>query len=315
MSLTPPLAALASLAADAAIASYSAPASSAAALPSLALQFFNQAETQAFLASSPTQLLLVFRGTEPDNLRDWYTDAEALLVRSSASPGHVHQGFHRALDAVWHPIQTALAAAQAAAPSRPLLVTGHSLGGALAVLAASRLTYPDFDLITFGQPRCGDKDFANACQARFGARYTRLVNDKDIVPRVAPFTGGYRHFGNEWIITPPAPAHLADSGVETIEDALRLAAGASLFLPSKIIAPLAPQLLTLVESLTRGKASDLNPAPSINAALDGLGLFNSNLKTFLNALKSRSSATQLLRTTALKNIDDHHMRHYKQGIA
>jgi hypothetical protein len=68
-------------------------------------------------------------------------------------------------------------------------LTGHSLGAALATLAADR--FQDVQgLYTFGSPRVGDRQF----QKNFQLRAYRVVNGDDIVARVPP-KGIYRHVG------------------------------------------------------------------------------------------------------------------------
>jgi predicted lipase len=80
---------------------------------------------------------------------------------------------------------------------------GHSLGAALATLAADRL--PDVQgLYTFGSPRVGDKGF----QAHFRVKAYRLVNGKDIVPTV-PGEGPFRHVGELIPIAPKTVSKMA----------------------------------------------------------------------------------------------------------
>src|SRR5207245_4725403 len=93
----------------------------------------------------------------------------------------------------------------------PLFFTGHSLGAALASLAAARcILDPDLknsrpeSLYTFGSPRVGDKAFGTALQGLF---HCRLVNDKDIVTIVPPvmLVGGiakFQHVGRMHRIEP-----------------------------------------------------------------------------------------------------------------
>jgi hypothetical protein len=78
--------------------------------------------------------------------------------------------------------------------ARKLWVTGHSLGGALAVIAAAEFegVFPVTGLHTFGQPRVGFSAFRDFMNAHYAGRFFRFVNDDDIVPRVPP---GYSHVG------------------------------------------------------------------------------------------------------------------------
>lgn len=156
--------------------------------------------TQAFVFKSETNFIVAFRGTEmlPE---DWVTDLDALQVDQpwgvKKPDVKVHKGFHDALDQVWDQLRNELREAKS-----PVWFTGHSLGGALAVLAAYRLAQCERDstvtvggVYTFGQPRVGNSAFAESCTMELSQRIFRYVNSSDIVPLVPPPTG-YDHFGN-----------------------------------------------------------------------------------------------------------------------
>jgi triacylglycerol lipase len=156
-------------------------------------QAFDAQETQGYIAGNASVMILAFRGTEK-KLRDWLTDFDAVLVGGPG--GRVHEGFLTALSYVWRDVWDYL---QSARKSRPLWVTGHSLGAALATLAVARLRLekdePVSGLYTFGQPRTGDREFARNFDADFGARTFRYVNNNDIVPRVPTRVMEYSHVG------------------------------------------------------------------------------------------------------------------------
>ena len=127
---------------------------------------------------------LVFRGTlDP---ADMLCDSRFLAVRwrrQDAGKGHVHRGFKMALNRVWRGIEAALRGIE-----YPVYFTGHSLGGALATLAAARvLQNPVLPrpaaLYTFGSPRTGDSAFGRNLSGFF---HCRLVNAHDIVASVPP---------------------------------------------------------------------------------------------------------------------------------
>jgi hypothetical protein len=146
------------------------------------------AGTQAFVVTRGGDAVLAFRGTEPDDPTDLGADADLVLV-DLAGGGRVHRGFAHALDVVWSSISPVIPAAAR------VLVTGHSLGAALATLAAVRLG--GARLFTFGSPRVGD--------AAFAARADRLVHERwvdcaDIVTRVPPEALGYAHTGQRHYI-------------------------------------------------------------------------------------------------------------------
>jgi pimeloyl-ACP methyl ester carboxylesterase len=128
---------------------------------------------------------LVFRGTE--ELRDWITDATFFRAQWERG-GRVHAGFRGALDQVWKEA----AAGLDGLGGGPIYYTGHSLGGALATLAASRR--PPRAAYTFGAPRVGDAGFGETLS---DLCLYRVVNNSDTVPTLsAPMgRGGFRHVG------------------------------------------------------------------------------------------------------------------------
>jgi triacylglycerol lipase len=155
--------------------------------------------TQYLIATSKDVAILAFRGTEPEQFADWATDAECALVPCPWKPSlRVHQGFSKALETVWKPLNDRLR--PVAGTERALWITGHSLGGALAVLAAHRFADESgasrvAGVYTFGQPRCGDQAFKEDLERGLAGRLWRVVNNRDVVPRVPPAAMGYRHAG------------------------------------------------------------------------------------------------------------------------
>ena len=130
-----------------------------------------------------------FRGTS--DLAEWVADIDAIPddYRPISGFGQVHSGFQEVYQLVRNNIATNLAAAVAGCDQ--ILITGHSLGGALAVLAApdvARNMPPNTiepRLITFAGPRVGVSDFAEKFNAAIESCY-RVVNFLDIVPLLPP---------------------------------------------------------------------------------------------------------------------------------
>jgi hypothetical protein len=165
---------------------------------------------------------VAFRGSA--SLRNWITDAEfhrtLLTPVAGRSRPKVHQGFRTALNSVLDPLIDALGGCPPpAAPrvARPLYLTGHSLGGALAVLAAlelSRLGFPVARVYTFGQPRVGNRDFKALYETprpdgtHLGDRTFRFVFQEDLVPRIPCLPAihdPYRHVGHAVFISSLVP--------------------------------------------------------------------------------------------------------------
>ena len=157
-------------------------------------RFVSESETQAFVAGDGQKIIVAFRGTEPDKLKDWMTDAR--VAKGSGPYGRVHKGFKRALRDVWPAVTDAVAKFQDGAQS--LWFTGHSLGAALATLAVANLrseAKPVYGLYTFGQPRVGDSAFQQLFDLDFKAMCFRYANNNDVVTRVPLRSMGYRHVG------------------------------------------------------------------------------------------------------------------------
>ncbi|KAF8398833.1 hypothetical protein HHK36_014696 [Tetracentron sinense] len=190
--------------------------------------------TQSFIfcdRQEDAQLIVVaFRGTEPFNPKDWLTDFDISWFEIR-KVGKVHQGFMQALGMqdkkvyetgwpknlsrdeenrkfAYYAIREKLRALLKHNKNAKILVTGHSLGGALAILFPCLLVLHQEDAIlnsltdvyTFGQPRVGDASFGNYMKKHFimnHIRYKRVVYRYDIVPRL-PFKEpiiNFSHFG------------------------------------------------------------------------------------------------------------------------
>ena len=168
----------------------------ALALPRLGFDFvsaFDRTSTQGFVAATRRELIISFRGTETSDRADVLHDLDARRTRTPT--GKVHTGFLAALDKVWDRVERLV---DAESGSRAVWLTGHSLGGALAALAASRLAIehqtPVAGLHTFGQPRVGNRQFAASLGRALANRYYRFINNEDTVPNL-PLAFRFRHAG------------------------------------------------------------------------------------------------------------------------
>ena len=134
---------------------------------------------------------MTLAGTDP---AVWETLATDFSPR--IGPSHTHVGFQAAMNAVRNDIDAAVALSRAT--GKPLFIAGHSLGGALAGLAALRAAeagQAPRAVYVFGMPRAGDKDFRDAYNARLGDVTYRLAHGRDIVSRVPPSWVDYCHVG------------------------------------------------------------------------------------------------------------------------
>ena len=163
-------------------------------------QFFESAGrpsnrgSHSFLAldESAKLAVLAFRGTDADDPTDIGDDLN-VLPENWAPGGKVHKGFAQALMEIWDGVEAALKNIE----DYTLLFTGHSLGAAMATLAASLHT-PN-SLYTFGSPRVGDAGFAAAIEGKLHNH--RYVDCCDLVARVPPEgVFGYAHIGRPYYI-------------------------------------------------------------------------------------------------------------------
>lgn len=174
--------------------------------------FFAVSKAKAYLATSERASVLAFRGTEASNPGDLLTDIDA-VQHKWAPGGLVHEGFRDAILQVWPLIEPALRDT----PGR-LLFTGHSLGAALATLAAS--LHRPARLYTIGSPRVGDKAFTETLASLAADRY---VDCCDIVSQVPLREMGFEHYGEFFyidqrgVITP----HPRDAAVEADQRSAR----------------------------------------------------------------------------------------------
>jgi hypothetical protein len=150
--------------------------------------FFSVAGSQAFGACNPGdgRVIVSFRGTQADDVRDLITDARFVPVPWRKG-GEAHGGFAKAAEEL---LAAGLEAWLRARADRDRIYAGHSLGAALAALAAT-VEMPR-RLLTFGSPRVGDARFAATLG---GIDCRRYVNCCDVVTQLPPPFAGYRHAG------------------------------------------------------------------------------------------------------------------------
>jgi hypothetical protein len=161
--------------------------------------------TQVYVCQNERAVIVAFRGSESpltfDGLKDWLlTNAYDLLILPEGRIGtdfaaagvgaRFHKGFMQALADIWDPLFAAVDAA-IQQKERPLWVTGHSLGGALALLAAWRFQRQFIavhQVYTFGAPMVGNAEAANAFGREFAGRVFRYQDEPDPVPLLPTFS-------------------------------------------------------------------------------------------------------------------------------
>jgi triacylglycerol lipase len=215
----------------------------------LEAKLFSSGNTQCYVATNADHIVAAFRGTEAptsiEGLKDWLlTDAVNLLIMPKDDIGtdfaaagvgtRWHQGFIRALNEIWDPVFAAVQAERKKS-DRPLWVTGHSLGGALAMMAGWRFKrkfVPVHQIYTYGAPMVGDVEASAAIDREFGKKVYRYVNDQDPVPRlptVSLMANEYGHCQKEVLLGAVAVAGAAvAAGVSPFAELAKKAAGGAL---------------------------------------------------------------------------------------
>lgn len=173
--------------------------------------------TQVYVAEDDQSIVIAFRGSEApttlDGLKDWLlTNANNYLILPEGRAGtdfaaagvgaRFHKGFLEALEMIWKPLLSAVNDA-IKTKERPVWITGHSLGGALALMAAWRLQRSFIsiqEIVTFGAPMIGNDAAAKAFEQEFSGKIYRFVDLDDVVPHlpsVSLIANAYTHCQNE----------------------------------------------------------------------------------------------------------------------
>ncbi len=239
--------------ADAALLSYWAPDIAIARFRSAGLDasFVPSNGAQCYVSVAAQFVIVSFRGTQVDEWQDIYDDSRFKLVEWGSSGTRVHQGFKEAYERVKAALSNVLAPLVA---SHTVWFTGHSLGGALAVLAADEFGHTE-GVLTIGSPRVGDAAFTSAFDSRLDTRSLRYINHNDLVthlPPAEPF--GYRHVKHARRID--ADGSVSSGGLGLLPSLADIARLGDLATGSSNAAP-TPIWFSLLDHMPRGYAVDI----------------------------------------------------------
>lgn len=184
-------------------------------------------DTQAFIAGKDNHLVVCFRGTS--SKKDALVDLNFFKTAAFGGTGRVHRGFQNALNSVWPEIQSAV---DTFGPDKKLFFCGHSLGAALAQLAAHRFElsqYPVAAVYVYGSPRVGDRAFKNAYDSLLADRTFLHLNNDDLVTKIPPAIFNFHHLGGpqrvfdrgHLISFPSVPVDLPELQPEELSDSQR----------------------------------------------------------------------------------------------
>ncbi len=204
--------------------------------------------------------VVAFRGTLPldlhsiPTLRDWLSDVQADPIPMAGFPGSIHSGFAGAITVLWPLITAELAKQQAAStPGRPVYVTGHSKGGAVAALAAwsSRLAgITPAKVVTFAAAKPADAVFSaaynSASRSPTPGTNTTTTSKVPAPPRLSdggfidvlsnlPFIGSRYTVLNRFDYQPVGPLFYIQSNYQVIPDNATLRSRRDLALALEIV--------------------------------------------------------------------------------
>jgi triacylglycerol lipase len=149
-------------------------------------------DTCGIIGERHDAIVLAFAGTDPAVWETLATDVNIQLTSNE----NTHSGFQAALEAIQPDIQRAIDLSRRA--GKPLFIAGHSLGAALAALAArfcdTNQSSPEA-VYGYGMPRAGGPTFQDSYNRALGTRTFRLVHGLDAVARVPMSEIGFRHVG------------------------------------------------------------------------------------------------------------------------
>eukprot|EP01117_Protostelium_nocturnum_P011779 TRINITY_DN4295_c0_g1_i2.p1 TRINITY_DN4295_c0_g1~~TRINITY_DN4295_c0_g1_i2.p1 ORF type:complete len:326 (-),score=62.06 TRINITY_DN4295_c0_g1_i2:19-996(-) len=174
---------------------------------------------------SDSEIIFSFRGTIPSQLANWITNFGIQLrvpFKAEIPNAKVHVGFLNAYLLIEKDVIQAGIDLTKRFPNRRIIITGHSLGGALATLAAADIaihpkTSEDVRLWTFGSPRVGNTGFAAYMNTKYLQSY-RIVNNRDVVPSIPGTFLGYVHINKEYFFTAPTIYRACNNATLTTED-------------------------------------------------------------------------------------------------
>ncbi|KAF2856740.1 alpha/beta-hydrolase [Plenodomus tracheiphilus IPT5] len=181
-------------------------------------------DVTGFVAVDHTNNLIVvaFRGSS--TIDTWLTDLDFDTVTTDICPGcTAHHGFWNSWVDARDRVLPAVKQASTAFPAYQITVTGHSLGGAIATLAAAELRKSAYTvaLYTYGAPRIAGNKTSSYITKQTGGNY-RVTHWNDPVPKLPPLIMGFVHISPEYYINKPNKQDVEMNDIKTYEGAINL---------------------------------------------------------------------------------------------
>ncbi|KAJ4882526.1 alpha/beta-Hydrolases superfamily protein [Raphanus sativus] len=184
------------------------------------------------VAKDLNAIVIAFRGTQEHSIQNWVSDLfwkQLDLNYPDMPDAMVHHGFYSA----YHNTTVRPAVLDAVKRAKKfygenikIMVTGHSMGGAMAAFCGLDLVvnegYENVQVMTFGQPRIGNAAFASYYSLLVPNTF-RITHDRDIVPHLPPFfylfpQKTYHHFPTEVWVRDLSVLKIVRFGIEKVCD-------------------------------------------------------------------------------------------------
>lgn len=185
---------------------------------------------QAYVALVESRKQIIFIGKPTATNDDWAINLDFETIPSHlVEGGMIHQGFGNAWDDISEAVTDTIDRALLNYPGYKLIATGHSLGGAIAAVAAANLRSAGYEVdhYSYGSPRIGNEALSRFISNQDGATY-RVTLRRDPITQLPPAIYGefgkygYRHISPEYWLTgyPSDPAHWPVEDVKTCPGSL-----------------------------------------------------------------------------------------------
>ncbi|MCE2991714.1 MAG: lipase family protein [Candidatus Jidaibacter sp.] len=189
--------------------------------------------TRAALLIRGDEVIISFRGTQ--NASNVASDLKTGLVTSSFMQGRVHNGFYDVFQSLWPGIRKEIDEYTHKQGKRSedlqFKFTGHSLGGAVAKIAAWfvhkewEVKADNIQVVTFADPRAFDAKQAEQYNKELGAKTLMITQDSDIIPKVTPGSMGYKHVGAKLEVQKVGAMHKLESyakGIDQLSEKIKI---------------------------------------------------------------------------------------------
>lgn len=164
--------------------------------------YCTRTDTAVIIDERPDHVVVSFPGTRnfADVLKDLQCFREGRMLNDEIVC--VHRGFCMAFESIQDELRLALSTSYSFKP-KPIFVTGHSKGGALAARAGAYLWaagLPVTGVYTYGEPRGGNAAYASWCDTRIRDLHYRVEDEADCITRLPGWFAGNRHSGHSVFI-------------------------------------------------------------------------------------------------------------------